>query len=57
MSHTIMGRCAFICKRWEDNIGLTGNLEVRLDISNNVKNMQRTLRIIDGKPEGRDNNN
>lgn len=49
MSHTIMGRCAFACKRWEDNVGLTGNLEVRLDISNNVKNMQRTLRTIGWK--------
>lgn len=44
MSHRIMGRSDFICKRWEDNVRLTGNPEVRLDISNNVKNMQRTFK-------------
>lgn len=39
-SDKIWGRCVFIYKRWEDNVGLTGNLDVRLDISNIVN---RTL--------------
>lgn len=39
-SDKIWGRCVFICKRWEDNVGFTGNLDVRLDVSNIVK---RTL--------------
>lgn len=39
-SDKIWGRCVFIYKRWEDNVGLTSNLYVRLDISNIVN---RTL--------------
>lgn len=45
-SDAILSRCAFVCKRWEDNVGLTGNLGVRLDISNIVEKMHKTLRFF-----------
>lgn len=44
-----MGTYALICRRWEDNVGLIGNLEVRPDISNVVKkkkSIYRTVRFI-----------
>lgn len=36
-SDAVLSRCAFVCKRWKDKVGLTGNLDVRLDVSNIAK--------------------